>query len=65
MHRQSIDPSTTSTLAVCSCGWRALVSTNVAAWRANVEHAKRAHPQQAKQSNDAYIAALRREAGRG
>lgn len=64
MYRQWIDPSTTSTLALCTCGWRALVSTRSAAWKAGNDHATHAHPGQAKQSADAYHQAVKRERAR-
>lgn len=42
--RQWVDYSTTSSLAVCSCGWRQLCDSKRTAWDASSAHAKHAHP---------------------
>ena len=59
-YRQSIDVSTTTVLALCSCGWRALAGDNVRAWSMNLEHARHAHPGQHKTASDAYYKAIHR-----
>ena len=41
--RQWVDKSTCSHLAVCSCGWRQLVSDTPSGWRAARAHAQHAH----------------------
>ena len=64
-YRQRIDASTTSVIALCSCGWRALVGTNVQAWAANLEHARHAHPTQTRQASAAYQQAASRARHRG
>ena len=42
-HRQSVDKSAHSSLALCSCGWRQLADTGPAAWLAARNHAMRSH----------------------
>lgn len=41
--RQWVDYSTTSCLAVCSCGWRELRTSKPDAWAAAAAHAIHAH----------------------
>lgn len=41
--RQYLDQSHYSILAVCTCGWRELASSDVTAWEANVTHAQLVH----------------------
>lgn len=62
-HRQSLDPSATSLLITCTCGWREFAFTEDAAWRQGVEHADVVHGDR-KQAQDVISARARRARGR-
>lgn len=44
VHRQNVDATRSSALAVCSCGWRHMTSDRGAAWSAAHRHALAIHP---------------------
>lgn len=44
MHRQSVDATRTSALALCSCGWRFMTGSRAAAWQVAHHHALVQHP---------------------
>lgn len=44
MHRQRVDVSDCSALAICTCGWRSLASSKAHAWRIAHTHGLDQHP---------------------
>lgn len=42
-HRQNVDNSPSSSLAVCTCGWRQLAGSAPTAWAAARNHALNSH----------------------
>lgn len=62
--RQSVDRSPHSTLAVCSCGWRAFADDTLDAWEKNHDHAvgNSGHP--IKQASDMVYQLRKQQAAR-
>lgn len=61
MNRIRLDSTPSSTVAVCTCGWRDVATTPYVAARAAVEHEASCHPDQ-RQAYDLLRAATRRHA---
>jgi hypothetical protein len=43
-HRQTVDATRSSALAVCTCGWRQMTSDTGIAWQIAHRHALAIHP---------------------
>ena len=64
-HRQKIEATPNSVLALCSCGWRELAKNKTAAYKKNKAHAVAAHDTDHRKANQAERKARQRLRERG